>query len=123
MLAEPDKHWKRGYSAKAPAYSWQEANGFPECLRNMFKKSGVKLFQNIELLLAFPEYKVSFLGGSRPSQNDIFILAKGNNQLVSITVEGKVSEPFVDTIAEWRKDNSEGKYERLRFLLEELELE
>ena len=98
LLAEPDKHWKTGYSAKALAYSWQEANGFPE-------------------------YKVSLPGGSRPSQNDIFILAKGDNQLVSIMVEGKVSEPFGDTIAEWRKDNSEGKHIRLKFLLEELGLE
>lgn len=49
LLAEPDKHWKRGYSAKAFAYSWQEANGFPECVRNVFKKSGVKLFQNKEI--------------------------------------------------------------------------
>lgn len=123
LLAEPDKHWKTGYSAKALAYCWQEANGFPECVRNVFKKSGIELFQNIELLLAFPEYKVPLPGGSRPSQNDIFILAKGNNQLVSIMVEGKVSEPFGKTIAEWREDNSEGKHVRLKFLLEELGLE
>ncbi len=34
-----------------------------------------------------------------------------------------MSEPFGDTIAEWRKDDSEGKRKRLRFLLRELELE
>jgi hypothetical protein len=61
------------------------------------------LFQNIELLLAFRECQVTLPGGTRPSQNDIFILARGNNQLVSIMVEGKVSEPFGDTIAQWRK--------------------
>ena len=123
LLAEPDKHWKTGYSAKTLAYSWQEANGFPECVKNVFKNSGIELFQNIELLLAFPEYKVFLPGGSRPSQNDIFILAKGNNQLVSMMAEGKVSEPFGKTIAEWIKDNSEGKHIRLRFLLKELGLE
>jgi len=123
LLAEPDKHWKTGYSAKALAYSWQEANGFPECIKNVFEKSGIELFQNIELLLAFPEYKVPLPGGSRPSQNDIFILAKGNNQLVSIMVEGKVSEPFGKTIVEWEEDNSEGKHTRLKFLLEKLGLE
>lgn len=123
LLAEPNKQWKTGYSAKALAYCWQEANDFPECVINVFKKSGIKLFRNIELLLAFPEYKVILPGGARPSQNDIFILAKGNNQLVSIMVEGKVSEPFGDTIAEWREANSEGKHIRLKFLLEELGLE
>jgi len=58
LLAEPDKHWKTGYSAKALAYCWQEANGFPECVRNVFLKSEIELFQKIELLLAFPEYRV-----------------------------------------------------------------
>lgn len=123
LLAEPDKQWKTGYSAKAIAYCWYEAKDFPECVRNVFKKSGIQLFQNIELLLAFPEYKVILPGGARPSQNDVFILARGNNQLISIMVEGKVSEPFGNTIAEWRENNSEGKNIRLKFLLEELGLE
>jgi len=122
LLAEPNKHWKTGYSAKALAYCWQEANGFPEGVRNVFKKSKIELFQNIEMLLAFPEYKVPLQGGLRPSQNDIFILAKTNNQLVSITVEGKVSEPFGETITEWRKNNSKGKDIRLKFLLDKLGL-
>jgi len=122
LLAEPDKQWKTGYSAKALAYCWQETNDFPESVKNVFKNSGIELFKHIELLLAFPEYKVALLGGRRPSQNDIFILAKGDNQLVSITVEGKVSEPFGKTIAEWRKDNSEGKHIRLEFLLKKLGL-
>ena len=122
LLAEPDKHWKTGYSAKALAYCWQEADGFPESVTNVFKKSGISLFENIELLLAFPEYKVPLPGGRRASQSDIFVLAKGNDQLVSITVEGKVSEPFGETIDEWMQDASEGKQERLKFLLNELQL-
>ena len=123
LLAEPRKHWRTGFSAKALAYSWEEANGFPESVKKVFVSSKIALFKNVELLLAFPEYKVPLPGGVRPSQNDVFILAKGNDQLISITVEGKVSEPFGDTIAEWRKDDSEGKRKRLKFLLKELELE
>ena len=73
--------------------------------------------------MAFPEFQVPLPGGARPSQNDIFVLAKGNDQLVSIAVEGKVSEPFGNTISEWRKDGSKEKHERLKFLLKELELE
>ena len=122
LLAER-KHWRRGYSARALAYCWQEAEGFPESVRNVFINSGIDLFQNIELLLAFPEWKVPLPGGSRPSQNDIFILARGNSQLISITVEGKVSEPFDKTIAEWKLESSEGKKTRLKFLCDRLQLD
>ena len=125
LLAEPHKHWKTGYSAKALAYCWQEANDFPEDVRRVFKKSGIGLFQNIELLIAFPEWKVPLSGGSRPSQNDIFILAKGNNQLISISVEGKVSESFGQIVAEWRSEKGEekqGKETRLKYLCDKLQL-
>jgi len=114
------ENWKTGYSAKALAYCWQEANDFPESVRNVFIKSGIGLFKNVKLLLAFPEYKTPLLGGRRASQNDIFILAKGNNKLISITVEGKVSEPFDKTVAEWKLESSKGKETRLKFLCDEL---
>ncbi len=114
------ENWKTGYSAKALAYCWQEANDFPESVRNVFIKSGIGLFKNVKLLLAFPEYKVPLPGGRRAAQNDIFILAKGNNQLISITVEGKVSEPFDKTVAEWKLGSSKGKETRLKFLCDEL---
>ena len=123
LLADPDKHWETGYSAKALAYCWQEANDFPRSVRKVFRNSGIELFQNIELLLAFPEYKVPLLGGRRASQNDIFILAKGNNQLISMMVEGKASEPFDKTISEWRSVKSKGKETRLKFLCDKLQLD
>ena len=123
LLAEPEKHWRIGYSAKALAYSWQEANGFPESVRKVFTSSKMALFKDVKLLLAFPEYQVPLPGGSRPWQNDVFILAKGNDQLISITVEGKVSEPFGDTVAKWKENASAGKHVRLGCLLRKLGLE
>lgn len=123
LLAEPDKHWKTGYSAKSLAYCWQEANDFPKSIRRVFKGSGIKLFQNADILLAFPEYKVPLPGGRRASQNDIFILARGNGQLIAITIEGKVDESFGDTIADWKQRDEGGKRERLRFLCSELQLD
>lgn len=123
LLAKPHRHWRTGYSAKALAYCWRLANGFPKSVRKVFENSGIPLFRNLELLMAFPEYKVSLPPrGGRPSQNDIFVLAKGNGQLVAIMVEGKVSEPFGETVAEWRADSGKGKEERLEFLLNELGL-
>lgn len=123
LLAKPDKHWRTGYSAKALAYCWQEANGFPECVKRVFKDSVIEVFQNIELLLAFPEYKVPLPGGRRASQSDIFILAKGNDQLVSIAVEGKVEESFGEIVANWKLKYGVGKERRLYFLCGLLELD
>jgi len=123
LLAKPDRHWRTGYSAQSLAYCWQEVNDFPKSIRKVFRNSKIDLFQNIELLLAFPEYKHPLPGGKRASQSDIFILAKENNQLVSITVEGKVSEPFGPTVAEWKSDKGRGKRQRLKFLCDELHLD
>jgi hypothetical protein len=61
--------------------------------------------------------KVPLLGGARPSQNDLFVLARGAQGPVSIMVEGKVNESFGPMLGEWRDDASEGKESRLRFLL------
>lgn len=123
LLADPDKHWKTGYSAKALAYAWQEAGGFPRSVKRVFKNSGIKLFQDIEMLIALPEYKVPLPGGRRASQNDIFVLAKGNGQLISIAVEGKVDESFGEVIADWKLHDMGGKKVRLKFLCEVLQLD
>jgi hypothetical protein len=122
LLAEPEKHWKTGYSAKSLACCWQQANDFPACVKRVFKNSNISLFRNIKLLAAFPEYKVSLPGGRRASQNDIFIIASGDNRLVSITVEGKVSEPFGETVDNWKLKYGKGKEKRLNFLCSTLGL-
>lgn len=123
LLAKPDKHWRTGYSAKALAHCWQEAGDFPRSVRRVFKDSGVELFHDVKLLLAFPEYKVPLPGGRRASQSDIFVLAKGSEQLISIMVEGKVHEPFGETVAEWRAEGGRGKERRLDYLCQLLELD
>lgn len=118
FLAEPVKHWRQGYSARTLAYSWQEADGFPAEVGAVL----ASLFPAAELLLALPEHQVPLPGGSRPSQNDIWVLAKSQGQLVSIAVEGKVSEPFGPTVQEWQAESSPGKAERLSYLLRVLGL-
>lgn len=118
FLSEPVKHWRHGYSARTLAYSWQEADGFPSEVAAVL----VPQFPSIELLLALPEHQVPLPGGSRPSQNDIWILARSENNLVSIAVEGKVSEPFGPSVQEWQTSPSSGKSERLMYLLNMLGL-
>lgn len=122
FLAEPDKQWRTGYSAKTLAYCWQEASGFPACVKKVFRMSDFELFKDPKLLIAIPEYKVPLPSGKRSSQNDIFILAKGDGHLISIVVEGKVSESFDKIINDWIKDDEGGKRKRLQFLLNKLQL-
>jgi hypothetical protein len=122
LLAEPDKQWKTGYSAKSLAYCWHKTTDFPRSVKRVFNDSGINIFQDIELLVAFPEWKVPLPGGRRASQNDIFVLAKGSNQLVSIMVEGKVRESFGQVVSEWKSDKNKGKQKRLDYLCDLLRL-
>lgn len=128
LLADPEKHWQTGYSAKALAYCWEEARGLPNSVQSALQGSP---FCETEFLLGIPEHKVPLppLSG-RPSQNDLFVLAKvggdrtaaedsrppGNAELVSIMVEGKVSESFDRLVVEWKQEMTSGKKERLEFL-------
>lgn len=120
LLADPDKHWKSGYSARTLAHSWQDAGGFPTEIRSML--TAHEPFREITPLLALPEHQVPLPGGTRPSQTDIWVLARAGAQLVSIAVEGKVAEPFGPTLSEWLNGASAGKTERLAFLQQELGL-
>ena len=120
LLAEPDKQWARRYSARTLAHCWEDADGFPiEVGRVLAQHS---LLASAEPLLIFPEWKVSLPGGSRSSQNDIWVLAKSQPDLISIAVEGKVDEPLDRTVGEWKVGASGGKGTRLTYLTEVLGL-
>ena len=122
LLAQPEKHWKTNHSAKALAYCWQNAQGFPDSVTNVFRSSGIPIFIDIKILVAFPEYKVPLPGGKTESQSDVFVLAKGDGKLVSIAVEGKALEGFGETINEWSKNMSHGKETRYKYLVDLLML-
>ncbi|MGB8475990.1 MAG: hypothetical protein WCE61_18060 [Candidatus Acidiferrum sp.] len=122
LLADPVKHWRTGYSARTLAYCWEAADGFPAEVAKPFQQTNEVALKDLTPVLAIPEFKVPLPGGVRPSQNDLFVLARGTNGPVSIMVEGKVSESFGPTLAEWRRDASEGREVRLRFLLHTLGL-
>ena len=83
LLAEPQKHWRDGYSAKSLALAWHRNSGFPAEVRRIFDNSDYPVFRNAELLLAIPEHKVPLPGGGNPSQNDLFALAKGDGQTIN----------------------------------------
>ena len=118
LLADPEKHWKTGFSAKSVAKSWERAKGIPkEILNGLDKCSDTK---NAELLLAIPEFKVKLPGGNRASQNDVFVVASNKTGLTTITIEAKAREDFDNPISSWMKDASTGKKERLSFLKDKI---
>ena len=121
FLAEPDKQWKSGFSAKTLAYCWHDAGGMPPEIVSVLEK--IPSLKKLKVIFAIPEHKVPLPGGARASQIDIWVLAESISGLVSIAVEGKVSEPFGPTIEEWLKNKSTGKEKRLKFLCRELDLE
>jgi hypothetical protein len=45
-------HVKTGYSAKSLAYCWEEAQGFPKSVVDVFNSSAFELFHSIELMSA-----------------------------------------------------------------------
>jgi hypothetical protein len=118
LLADPEKQWRSGFSAKALAHCWQESNGFPETVRNVLDSNAP--FVGAQMLLGFVEHKVSLRGRGKPSQTDLFVLAKlADRSLATIAVEGKVGEPFGETVEEWLSiEPSPNKMERLQYLVE-----
>ncbi|WP_157263450.1 DUF6946 family protein [Azohydromonas aeria] len=121
FLTAPARQWRSGYSAHALAHAWQLADGFPPEVEAVLAASG--RFPDVELLLALPEHAVALPGGTRPSQSDVWALARSGEHLVSIAVEGKVSESFGPTVQEWFAGHSPGKVTRLAYLQAELGLE
>jgi len=116
FLAEPQKQWKTGYSAKSLAYNWEEAKGFPVEIQQSLETAPNPELHELEPLLIIPEHKVPLPGGSTASQNDAFVLARSDFGLVSITIEGKVEEPFGQLVKDWKPDSSAGKQTRLDYL-------
>jgi hypothetical protein len=122
LLADPDKHWKTGYSARTLAYCWEAADCFPSEISLPFIQSTEPLLENLSPILAIPEFKVPMPGGVSSSQNDIFVLARSSSGPVSIMVEGKVNESFGPTLGDWLYEASSSKKKRLGFLLRSLGL-
>lgn len=115
FLAEPEKQWRTGYSAKTLAHSWETSAGLPSEVAALFPSGS-------ELLLAIPEHKVPLPGGTRDSQNDVFALIRHGDITCSAMIEGKVNEPFGPSVGDWMREASPGKVLRMNHLCELLGL-
>lgn len=116
FLADPDKQWKTGHSAKALALSWEAANGLPLEVMVALDSAPPGTLQNAIAYLAVPEYRTELPGGDRPSQTDLMVIGRAQGGAFVMAVEGKVAESFGPTLGDWRKDASEGKKQRWSFL-------
>src|SRR5258708_38781126 len=90
LLAEPEKQWRTGYSARTLAYSWEAAKGLPPEIGTLFGNDA-------ELLIAVPEHKVPLGDSGRESQSDVFAIVKADGRTIAVAVEGKVNESFGPT--------------------------
>lgn len=104
------------------AEAWQKVGSFPPPIADVFSQAP-EPFASLVPLIILPEHKVCLDTDNAPSQNDVWALASHAFGLASITVEAKVSEPFDQTVAAWRADESTGKKTRLAFLLRILGIE
>jgi hypothetical protein len=68
LLADPDKHRARGYSARTLARCRGSYDGFPPGIERILRQH--EALADAQPLLAFPEWKVPLPGGARTSQND-----------------------------------------------------
>lgn len=89
LLADPETQWEPGYSAMSVAYSWENADGLPNEIGQLFLNATEPDLRSARLVLAVPEYKVFLKGGPRPSQNDVLAVLSMISGLVVMTVEAK----------------------------------
>src|SRR5687768_9079383 len=93
FLAEPEKQWKTGFSARTLAHCWHSGACLPQSVADVLATSDDEALRTLEPL-AIPEHKVPLPGGGHASQTDLWLLARDRDGLVSVAVEGKVEEPF-----------------------------
>lgn len=126
VLAEPEKHWRQGYSARALAYCWHHAAVWPPEIAALWKSSAYTPLHVAEPLLKLVEHQTKLPGKGFPSQNDLLVLARaGDGNLITATVEGKVSESFGESLATWKaggKGFSTNKQARLEGLHDQIGL-
>ena len=117
FLADPDRHWKHGYSAFAIAARWEQGAESDAGLAPEVAAVLASRFETPVLVLAVPEHKVALPGGVTPSRSDVWALVRSGRELISVAVEGKAEESFDVTVGEWLAHESRGRATRLDYLV------
>jgi Domain of unknown function (DUF6946) len=123
LLTDPEKQWKKGFSAWELAHAWQDAADFPDSVEKVLNNAPDERLHSMELLIGLPEHEVPLPPRGHASQTDLFVLARDQRGgLATIAVEGKAKESFGPRVAEWTERPPSGKQERLAFLCDLLGL-
>lgn len=94
-LGKPS-HYRSGRSAYCLANSWMRENDLPELVRLTLDTAPALTGAN--LIEGFFERECSLRDGGRHSQTDLLALLSAGNNLVVMSVEGKVDEPFGELV-------------------------
>ena len=119
-LADPEKHWKKGFSAYELAHSWVKAEGIPRPVCSVLHQAAE--FRRMELIEGFFERKTDLRTRGRPSQTDLLALLGDGRGFMVLGIEGKVNESFGLRISDWLVDASVHKRRRLSALCKTLGL-
>ena len=124
LLAKPELHWKKGYSAMTAAAAWEGApdGKLPNEIAETLNSSGDAALKGLKLLAAIPEWEVSLEGGDTASQTDVLAFASNTQGLCVIAVEAKVNEDFGPQLKEKRDGSSAGQLKRIEYLSELLQV-
>lgn len=121
MLPDPEKRWEGGGSARLLARAWANAKDVPAKVRETFDRSGIDQLRQLEVLLKMPEHPVVLDDPNDPAMNDLFVLARSETSLFTITVTGKRGEPFGPSVGQWAA--GESRENRVRVLMKWLGLQ
>ena len=113
-------HYKEGYSAFCLVNGWMAENDIPELVR--LTLDTVPDLQSATLLEGFLEREVSLGDGARHSQTDLLCLLGIRDELVVMSVEGKVRETFGNLVAKELQTASGFKKSRMERLAQVLGL-
>lgn len=105
--AHKELHWKDGRSAKELAKSWlnkNEQSAVPVELFTLLNSNPVT--SKLDFEWAMSEYKTELDTFGKGRIHDLLLVAKKENHRFVISIEAKSDEPFGQTIAQRRKNNS-----------------
>ncbi len=112
FLADPKRHWKKGYSAYELATSWIGAADIPAPVRDVLGTCPVSA--QAKLITGFFERQTNLGTPGRPSQTDLLTHVWLPSGVGVIGVEGKCEESFGPIVREW--NTSPGRQARLAHL-------
>lgn len=124
LLAQPERHWKKGASAMTVAASWEGAgSALPSEIAAALNLCGSACVADLRLIIARPEWEVALEGGETTSNTDVLAICRNDVGLCVMAVEAKVHEGFGPLVGQKRAEASVGQSARVAYLERLLQVE